>query len=444
MMELVLAADDMGAIRRSLIGEPIEGCVVLFANQTTRDDGTTRLLVNDLYFPNEKDYSRRGEFEAELKPEIVARVSKRARRDGLSLVFVHSHPGDEPPEFSRTDDRGEEHLSTFLSHRTPETCHAALVISAGGMCARKLGTDELVRVVSVGTDRRVVFDPDEANLVASDMFDRQVRAFGADGQRALGKLCIGITGLGGIGAIVAQQLVHLGVRKFILVDPDIVEATNLNRLPNATSADIGTLKVVVAKHYIRSIAPEATVADVKGDVIRTATARKLLDADIIFCCTDSHGSRAVLQQIAYQYLIPCIDIGTVIAVSDETITHIYGRIQLLAPGLACLTCGGLLDPAEVRNDMMTAFERQADPYVSGASVPAPAVMSLNGTAASLAVTMLLSVVAGVPVKARHLVYNAISSSLRSARGDPDPTCYICSRNGSLARGDSWPIFGRQD
>ncbi|HTV26722.1 MAG TPA: ThiF family adenylyltransferase [Xanthobacteraceae bacterium] len=444
MIEIIFAANDMSAMRRSLVDKPVEGCLVLFANQTTRRDGTVRLLVQDVYVPAAEDYSRRAALEVELTPETVARVSKRARREHLSLVFVHSHPGDEPPRFSQIDDQGEQHLAAFLSHRVPGVVHAALVVSAGGVRARKLGSDEMAGVIAIGEDRRVEFDPVNPTDVTEDRFDRQVRAFGAEGQRALGRLRIAVVGLGGVGAIVAQQLVHLGVRNFILVDPDVVEVSNLNRLPNARATDVGTPKVRVARRYIRSIAPDAVVSGISENVVDVDTARKLTDADIIFCCTDSHGSRAILQQIAYQYLIPCIDIGTVITASDGVISHVYGRIQLLAPGLACLTCGELLDPNQVRSDMMTAFERQADPYISGAHVPAPAVISLNGTAASLAVTMLLSMVTGVPAKARHLIYNAISSTLRPVRGPPNPTCYICSRSGSFARGDSWPIFGRQD
>ena len=174
------------------------------------------------------------------------------------------------------------------------------------------------------------------------------------------------------------------------------------------------------------------------------TARELVNADLICGCTDSHGSRAVLQQVAYQYLIPCIDMGVTIIVGDSRITHIFGRVQLLGPGHACLTCSGLLDANQVRRDMMTPFERQSDPYLQGVREPAPAVMSLNSTVASLAITMLLSVVCGIPVNARHLVYNALASTLRSVRADAGPQCYICSCAGSFALGDSWPLLGRQD
>jgi hypothetical protein len=443
MIELVLGADDCACLHADLTAGDTERCAVLYANQTTRADGKIRLLVWGAQFAQDSDYTRKGFLEAELKPEFVARVVKRARREKLALIFVHSHPGSEAPVFSAVDNRGEMHLSALLERRHPGLAHAAMVVSTGGVCARRLGPGEEIRVVSIGKDREVLFDPLLPDTPALETFDRQIRAFGLAGQRTLQGLRIAIVGLGGTGSLIAQQLAHLGVRDFILIDPDVVEVTNLNRVANATSSDVGISKVEVAARHIRAVSKDGTVSCIKGDVMKVPTARELLNADLIFGCTDSHGSRAILQQVSYQYLIPCIDMGVTIAISDNRISHIYGRVQLLAPTLACFTCDGLLDANEVRRDMMTQFERQSDPYLQGVREPAPAVMSLNSTVSSLAVTMMLSMATGIPMKGRHILYNAMVPSLRSARADPKTDCYICSRSGSFARGDSWPLFARE-
>lgn len=444
MIELVLGADDAARLQADLVGGDTERCAVLYASQTKRADGTIRLLTREAQFAEDVDYTRMGKLEAELKPEFVARVVKRARRENMALVFVHSHPGTEAPEFSLVDDRGEEHLSAFLERRHPGLVHAAMVISAGGASARRLGLKEEIRVISIGKNREVLFDPRLSSASsASEIFDRQIRAFGVAGQQALQRLRIAIVGLGGTGSLVAQQLAHLGVRDFILIDPDVLEVTNLNRVANANPGDVGFSKVEIAARYVRDISKNAAIACFKGDVTKVQTARELLNADLIFGCTDSHGSRSVIQQVSYQYMIPCIDMGVTIAINEGRISHIYGRVQLLAPGLACFTCDGLLDAGEVRRDMMTEFERQSDPYLQGAREPAPAVMSLNSTVSSLAVTMLLSIATGIPMKGRHLLYNALAPTLRSVRAEPKPDCYICSRSGSFARGDSWPLFARE-
>jgi len=444
MIEIVLARDDVDFIRGELTDGETEKCAILYATQTRRTDGTVRLLVREVQVAEPSDYTRKGELEAELKPELVARVTKRARVEGYALVFAHSHPGNEMPEFSRVDLLGERHLAKFFKRRKSELAHAALVVSAGGMKARRIGTNEYCRIISIGPDREVLSDPTPTGPPIAAAFDRQVRAFGTAGQQALQRLRVAIVGLGGTGSIVAQELVHLGVRDFVLIDPDVLDETNLNRVANATPEHIGRPKTEIVARYIESLSQRASIECIEGDVIRARVAKRLTDADLIFGCTDSHGSRAVLQQVAYQYLIPLIDMGVTISVTKGSVSHIYGRIQLLAPSLACFTCGELLDPNQVRQDMMTAFERQADPYIQGIQEPAPAVMSLNGTVASLAVTMFLSVVAGVPVSARHLLYNARASILRTVRAHPKSDCYICSRSGSFARGDSWPLMARQD
>lgn len=444
MIELFLATEDATALRAGLTGGETEACAILYTSQTTKTDGTVRLLVREIEFAGPDDYTRQGPLEAELRPHAVARVTKRARREQLGLVFVHSHPGDEAPHFSPVDDEGEGRIAAFLAHRHPRWIHTAIVVSLGGMRGRRLGTSEAVRIIAIGANRDVLFEPSALSPSFSDVFDRQVRAFGPAGQAAIQSLRIAIVGLGGTGSLISQQLAHLGVRNFILVDADILEETNLNRVANAGAKDIGKPKVEIAARYAQSLVPDAKITQIQGDIIRTRIARALFDADVIFGCTDSHGSRAVVQQVAYQYLIPCIDMGTTIAVTNGQVTHIYGRVQLLAPGHACFTCDGLLDGNEVRRDMMTAFERQADPYLRGAREPAPAVISLNGTVASLAATMLLSMVTGVPISARHVLYNAMASTLRSVRAKPVSNCIVCSRKGAFARGDAWPLQARQD
>ncbi|MCW0201528.1 MAG: ThiF family adenylyltransferase [Rhodanobacter thiooxydans] len=442
MIDLRIASSDLAALRSTMLGHEDERCAVLLASRL--EQGHRALLVREIVLPEDADYARRSPIHAELRPDFVARVTKRAKLASLSLVFVHTHLGDQSPRFSSTDDEGERELAAFLIRRGLQVPHAALVLSNGGMCARLLGRPDMIRVMSVGDRLTVEFDACHEETTVATIFDRQVRAFGAEGQKVLQELRVGIVGLGGTGSIAAQQLAHLGVRDFVLIDPDHLELTNLNRVVGASEFDVGLPKSELAQRHVQAIAPTARVRSVVGDVVHAAVAKELLSADIILCCTDSHGSRSVIQQVAYQYLIPCIDVGSTITTHDGQVTGVYGRVQLLGPDQACLWCSGLLSSEEVRRDMMSAFERKADPYIQGAHEPAPSVISLNGTVVSLAVTMLLGIVTAVPVGPRHLIYNASASTLRPARATPQDGCFICSRQGVFGRGDLQPLFARQD
>lgn len=442
--EICIAAADMTSLRSEVLQSQEERCAVFFAAESRRSDGQVRLLVRDIEYPEQTDYSSQGVDNAELAPAFVARVTKKAQLDRLTLVFVHTHPGIQSPRFSAVDASGEHVLAEFLSGRGLKGHHAALVMSLGGVRARLLGLGEEIRVVAVGAKRVVEFDPEIDEMAYSPIFDRQVRAFGAAGQQRLERLRVVIVGLGGTGSIAAQQLVHLGIRRFVLIDPDVVEEANLNRVVGATPLDLGHSKVSVAERYLQTFDGSVSTSALIGDVVHDSVARQIIDADLILCCTDSHGSRSVVQQIAYQYLIPCIDLGSTITQDDGQITGIFGRVQLLAPGLPCLWCSGLLDAAEVRRDMMNESERKLDPYIVGAHEPAPSVISLNGTVVSLAVSMLLGIAAGAPIDATHVIYNACTSTLRPVSTKPQPDCFICSRKGVLGWGDGRPLFTRRD
>ena len=209
-----------------------------------------------------------------------------------------------------------------------------------------------------------------------------------------------------------------------------------------TEADISNPKVEVAAALGKRINSKVRVETIRDSVLLARVAEKLVDVDFLFACTDSHGSRAVLNQLAYQYLIPTIDMGVVIVAPDAKIQHIAGRTQMLAPGLGCLVCGNLLDPEKVRVDFLTNFERAAEHYINGANEPAPAVISLNATMASMAVTMFLSAAIGIPSRPRYINYDGMTGKVRPAEVSRHPNCIDCSIARGLARANEWPLRAR--
>jgi molybdopterin/thiamine biosynthesis adenylyltransferase len=190
---------------------------------------------------------------------------------------------------------------------------------------------------------------------------------------------------------------------------------------------------------IEVINPEARVECLQADVRDDGPARALAEVDAIFSCTDTHASRAIINQVAYQFVVPAFDVGVSIQAKDGRVTRITGRAQMLAPGVGCLVCGDMLDWAEVRRELQTDAERAADRYIMGDVEPQPAVISLNSTMSSLAVTMFLAAFTGVPSEARLLFYDAIEGRLRPAQIRPAPTCVVCSQSGALAQASNWPL-----
>jgi molybdopterin-synthase adenylyltransferase len=423
-------------LKDNFLSSEVETCAVLTG--PIAYVGKTRFLCRQISFPSYDAYSRRNETSAELTPEFVAAVASEARRRNEFVCLAHSHPFSEHPSFSAIDDFGEARLLDFLNRRIPGRDHLSLVVGKKTVKCRLLGSNNAVDVYSAGADlRRISTLSDSSD--DDDVFDRQVRALGRSGQQQLRHTCVSVVGLGGTGSVVVEQLAHLGVRNFLLIDHDILEASNLSRVVGTSADDVGRHKVEIAKDLVLRINPTSNVQAFRSNVVDDPVAKLLLQSDFMFCCTDSHGSRVVMNQLAYQYYLPCIDLGVAIRAENEKITHITGRVQMLSPGLSCLVCGNLLDPDTVRRDLMSDIHLKQDPYFIGAREPEPAVISINSTVVSLGITMFMSAITGAPSRARYQLYNGISGTVRAVQSDPVRTCVACSSYGALGKGDNWKL-----
>ena len=76
---------------------------------------------------------------------------------------------------------------------------------------------------------------------------RTIDTWGVGTQRHIENLRIGIVGLGSVGALVAEALARMGVSEITLIDPDVIEAHNLDRLLHADRSSVGELKVSLAR-----------------------------------------------------------------------------------------------------------------------------------------------------------------------------------------------------
>src|SRR6266511_2083660 len=77
--------------------------------------------------------------------------------------------------------------------------------------------------------------------------------------------------------------------------------------------------------------------------------------------------------------------------------------------------------------------RARDRYIDGAFVPQPSVISINSAAASLAVTMMLSAVTGVPVRTRNQLFFLMIRRPPRSTLFPYTTLFRSPAPGSLGR-----------
>ena len=84
-------------------------------------------------------------------------------------------------------------------------------------------------------------------------FDRFSKVVGEDNVKLLNKKCVLVLGVGGVGGYVVESLVRSGIGKFILVDFDVIDETNINRQIIALESTIGLKKVDVLEKRIKEI-----------------------------------------------------------------------------------------------------------------------------------------------------------------------------------------------
>ncbi len=428
-MEIVFSEPLHRHLERMLAGGEERGAALLLQHDPISD----RFLVQEAVIAEEGDRLHATATEITFAPQFLVRVTRLAQSSGRSLALMHSHPSGFL-QFSGTDDRTEAGLVEFLRDRNPTGFSFSLVLCDGRILARRVGADERLPVRIVGP--RVTLMRERAETPDSEQYDRQIRAFGGAGQKIVSSLTVALVGLGGTGSVAAQQLAHLGVRNFVLIDPDVLEETNLNRVVGTAPDSVGQAKIDTAAALITSIQPEASVQRVQRSVTAKEAIEALRTVDCVFMCTDSHVSRALLSEFSYQYLVPAFDIGVAINAHEGKVEAVTGRTQMVGPGLPCLWCSQVLSAHRIREELMTEQQRAADPYFNEGGERQPAVISINSTMVSMAVTMFLGAFTAIPVEYRWQSYDALSGKVRPLSAKSDTACGVCGEEGVLGYGPS--------
>lgn len=248
-----------------------------------------------------------------------------------------------------------------------------------------------------GSDITFRFKEKEGDI--PEQSTRTAQTFGKATTSLLSKLTVGVVGISGTGSIVAEQLYRLGVNKLILVDDDIVETKNLNRIMNSTIADAEkkiNKAVMFTKAIEKSGLPTSAIAlpTVMGNV---ATIHELSQCDVLFGCMDSIDGRHHLNCLAVFYSIPYFDLGVRLDADGQGgIKEISCAINYLQPDGSSLLSRHIFTPEELsaaslkRSNPDEYRRRLEEKYISGARENSPAVISVNMLAASMAINDMLA------------------------------------------------------
>lgn len=99
----------------------------------------------------------------------------------------------------------------------------------------------------------------------TDRFSRNIGVLTNEEQKKLRETTVGIAGVGGVGGLLAERLLRMGIGRVKLSDPGDFEVSNLNRQFGSDVDTLGRKKAEVVAEQIRLINPDASIEwDVQG------------------------------------------------------------------------------------------------------------------------------------------------------------------------------------
>ena len=422
---------DLACLRARLLANLSREHFAVLLGKTHRINGYTIINVIDLLFLAPSDYHQQHGTFLRIKKDFIhkALVELTNRYDVDTMIDVHTHPFTQGRvSFSATDDHDEETFFQFLQEKFSGLHYASIVFSQNMYAARvwtmSRGTlvarsallktqtrQERIESADIREDAQV---PDEkkALLGAESFFGRSALALGVDVMRTImHQQVITIVGVGGLGSVVAEHLIHMGFQQINLIDPDVLERSNLNRVVGAyyEDAEQKRAKVEVVKRHLTRINPHATVMAYKNDVHDREVESVLALSDWLMVATDNHSSRLRAQELSIQYFVPLISVGVNISVKEHKIEDMSGEVITARVGdYLCLSCLQRINPIKVASErhpdqtIRDALVQQG--YVTGLDVKEPAVKTLNTFVATMAVEVLINQYTDVSSHAPILVY----------------------------------------
>ncbi|MGB3401195.1 MAG: ThiF family adenylyltransferase [Microcoleaceae cyanobacterium] len=321
---------------------------------------------------------------------------------GLDVVHIHTHPGQEMPVFSTIDDDYESKYAQFLATRFSHKPHliSGIFDESFQQSQFRIWDETGTTVQPVEFYHTWLMQTSTKTLTekTESMFARQ-NIFGETFQKQLGELTVTLVGCGGIGAIFAELLGRLGVRKWVLIDPDTLETSNLNRMPGATWEMVNQLlpKVEYVRQLIEVIYPtDAEIQTLPTSVENVSSLADCATSDLIVVATDNHYSRQIAQEIALQFMRPLICLGTHIEVKSNHSPRMYCRITIPPLGGGwCLMCGNIINlQTAALESAPQEIEQLATQRGYLDKIPNPAVFWLNSICASTAVGILQGIISG--------------------------------------------------
>ena len=439
---------------------PQDGCEAVAIALCSRRAGTTRhrLLVRRIVEIPYSACSVRLPDRVTWSTDALPAILDEAAQHGWAVVKVHGHRGYS--QFSHVDDASDRALFPSVYSWLDDgsagslNAHASTILMDDGRLFGRVVTADaefipLECVNVVGDDLSFCYASNPAATEVPEFGRRVAQTFGAGTFERLRRLRVAVVGCSGTGSPLVEQLARNGVGSLMLVDPDVIEEKNLNRILNATrrDADKRHRKVDVAKRSIRAMGLGTSVETYAKSLFDAKVVRAIGECDVVFGCMDTIDGRYLLNKLATFYLIPYFDLGVKIEADGKGgVQQVCGSVHYLQPGGSSLLSRHLFTLEQVRAAGLQrtdpeAYKQQVkEGYIRGVQEDRPAVIQLNSLIASLAVNELLARLHPFRIDSNSefaVTRVSLSHAIFDNENEGEP-CPVLSRH--TGRGDIEPLL----
>lgn len=456
-VSLALTGDQYAHLKSFLFPSDGKEAVALLLCGRRDGERRHRLVVREIHEIPYELCAKRTTTLVTWSPEYVEPILERAAAEKLSVIKVHSHPNGYAA-FSEVDDTGDRRLLPMIRGWVEaDVLHgSAVMLPDGQMFGRVLRNNgfEDIECISVAGDDLLFWYSNTESVTTRSFAASHAQAFDDGTIECLNRLSIAVIGASGTGSPTIEQFARLGVGEIVIVDPDLVEERNVNRIINSTMRDahLSSTKVSVLEEAVHRMGLGTRVVSLAKNLWDPDVVRAVAQCDVVFGCIDSIDGRYLLNAISTFYNIPYFDIGVRLdAVQDAggrgKIREVCGTVNYIRPGRSSLISRDLFTMRQVaaagleRNDP-SAHERQIkDGYIRGVQGHRPAVISVNVFGSSLAVNDFLARLHPYREE-QNSQYAAVTFSLASMEMFNEPEEGVCElMRQHVGRGDMTPLLG---
>ena len=218
-----------------------------------------------------------------------------------------------------------------------------------------------------------------------------------------------VIGAGGLGAPALMYLASAGVGRITVIDPDVVDVTNLQRQIIHTTERIGQTKVSSAAATLGHLNPQVQVDVVAAEADANLLKQWVPQVQVVLDCTDRFAIRQLINQACQAARVPLVSASAI---------RFDGQISVFVPRQASSPCYACLFPPD-------APPEETRCAMLGVFAPVVGLMGVMQAGEAIKLLARLEGRAHESLAGRLLMLDGRTWTWTEMRARRDPGCTVC-------------------